>query len=116
MVRRGKVLGEQFQTSVAPPVEHIFVIAQRESATWLRGLYKSVEKPLEDAHARLMQRAEGIEKAEAASQDLSAQITALQNTIEVIKSKHAVLTDARDGLKKFTGIGHRRERDASPAE
>jgi Dynamin family len=116
MMRRSKVLGEQFQTLVAPPVEHIFVIAQRESATWLRGLYKSVEKPLEEAHARLMHRAEGIEKAESAGLDLAERISTIQGNVEAIKRKHSALDQVREGLKRFAGVGHRRERDMSSAD
>jgi Dynamin family len=115
MLRRNKTLADQFQTEVAPPVEHIFVIANRESATWLRGLYKSVEKPLEEAHDRLTHRAEGIEKAEAATLDLAERISSIQGNMEAVKRKHSALAEVREALTRFTRVVSSEERNASRA-
>jgi ribosomal silencing factor RsfS len=114
MMRRSKTLAEQFQSEVAPPVEHIFVIAHRESSTWLRGLYKSVEKPLEAAHDRLTHREEGIEKAESATLDLAERISSIQGNMEAVKRKHVALSEVREALSRFAGtIGQQGRADIS---
>lgn len=103
LVRRGNALAEQFDELIVSRVSHIFEIASRESATWMRGLYTSVEKPLEALKHQTLERSANVEKFKSAELDLAGQIAEIQARLDVIKRKHAALAEARDGLDRFTG-------------
>lgn len=103
LVRRGNALGEQFDELVVSRVLHIFEIASRESATWMRGLYTSVEKPLEAIKYQTLERSANVEKFKSAELDLAGRIAEIQARLDVIKRKHAALAEARTGLDRFTG-------------
>lgn len=101
VLRRGSALAKQFEELVATRVQHIFEIAQRETTTWVRGLYKAIERPLEDARTRLEHTVESIEKVKSAELDLAERIAELQGNLDVIKSKHSALAEARGRLAGF---------------
>ena len=103
LVRRGNALAEQFDELIAGRVLHIFEIASRESGTWMRGLYTSVEKPLEALKHQTLERSANVEKFKSAELDLAGQIAEIQARLDVIKRKHAALAEARAGLDRFTG-------------
>lgn len=103
LVRRGSVLAEQFDEMIANRVLHIFEIASRESTTWMRGLYTSIEKPLDAVKAQTLERSANVEKFKSAELDLAGRIAEIQARLDVIKRKHAALAEARDGLDRFTG-------------
>ena len=103
LVRRGSALAEQFDELIVSRVLHIFEIASRESMTWMRGLYTSVEKPLETLKHRTLERSANVEKFKSAELDLAERIAEIQARLDVIKRKHAALADARAGLDRFTG-------------
>ncbi|MEP7155359.1 MAG: dynamin family protein [Betaproteobacteria bacterium] len=103
LVRRGSALAEQFDELVVARVVHIFEIASRESATWMRGLYTSVEKPLEAVKYQTLERSANVEKFKSAELDLAGRIAEIQARLDVIKRKHAALAEARTGLDRFTG-------------
>ncbi len=103
LVRRGNALAEQFEQIVDPAVVHVFEIAHRESATWMRGLFQSIEHPLEEVHGKLMTRAGKVEKIRAVELDLAEKIADFQANLDVIKSKHRSLGLAREGLERFAG-------------
>ena len=101
LVRRGAALAEQFDESIGGHVLHIFEIASRESTAWMRGLYTSVEKPLDTVRQQAMQRADNVEKIKAAELDLAERIAELQARLDVIKRKHSSLADAHASLARF---------------
>ncbi|MEO8101439.1 MAG: dynamin family protein [Betaproteobacteria bacterium] len=103
LVRRGGALAEQFDELIVSRVTHIFEIASRESATWMRGLYTSVEKPLEMLKHQTLERSANVEKFKSAELDLAGQIAEIQARLDVIKRKHVALAEARAGLQRFTG-------------
>ncbi len=103
LVRRGNALAEQFDELIVSRVVHIFEIASRESATWMRGLYTSLEKPLEALKVQTLERSAHVEKLKAAELDLAGQIAEVQARLDVIKRKHSALAEARAGLLRFTG-------------
>ncbi len=103
LVRRGNALAEQFDEMIVSRVLHIFEIASRESATWMRGLYTSVERPLEALKQQTLERSANVEKFKSAELDLAGQIADIQARLDVIKRKHAALADARAGLNRFMG-------------
>ena len=111
LVRRGSALAEQFDELIASRVLHIFEIASRESATWMRGLYTSVEKPLEALKYQTLETSANVEKFKSAELDLAGQIAEIQARLDVIKRKHAALAEARAGLERFTGT--RNDEDAA---
>ena len=102
VLKRGSALAKQFDELVANRVQHIFDIAQRETTTWVRGLYKAIERPLEDARTRLEHTVESIEKVKSAELDLAQRIAELQGNLDVVKSKHSALAEARGRLESFT--------------
>ncbi len=102
LVRRGSALAEQFDELIVSRVLHIFEIASRESATWVRGLYISVEKPLEALKHQTLGRSANVEKFKSAELDLAERIAEIQAHLDVIKRKHAALAEARAGLDRFT--------------
>ena len=111
LIRRGGALADQFEDVVAERVLNIFKIAQRESATWMRGLYNSLEKPLAELKTRMEQRASSIDKVKAAELDLAGRIAELQAELDVIKRKHEALAEVRAGLERYAG--KRPEEDAA---
>jgi exonuclease VII small subunit len=68
---------------------------------WVRGLYKAIERPLEDARTRLEHTVESIEKVKSAELDLAERIAELQSNLDVIKSKHSALAEARGRLESL---------------
>lgn len=103
LVRRGTALAEQFDELISGRVLHIFEIASRETVTWMRGLYASVEKPLEALRQQTLQRSGQVEKMKAAELDLTERIAELQARLDVIKRKHAALANTRVELDRFAG-------------
>ena len=103
LVRRGSALAEQFDELIVARVLHIFEIASRESATWMRGLYTSVEKPLDAVRHQTLESSANVEKFKSAELDLAGRIAEIQARLDVLKRKHAALAEARDGLDRFTG-------------
>jgi hypothetical protein len=103
LMSRGSTLARQFDENVAARTVRIFEIAQRETVTWVRGLYKSLERPLEDAYRRLEARTDSIDKVRLAEIDLAEQIALLQAQLDVLKRKHGALAEARGGLERFAG-------------
>ena len=103
LVRRGGALAEQFDELIVSRVAHIFEIASRESATWMRGLYISVEKPLEALKFQTLERSANVEKFKSAELDLAGQIAGIQARLDVIKRKHAALAETSAGLDRFMG-------------
>jgi exonuclease VII small subunit len=104
VLKRGSALAKQFDELVGTRVQHIFEIAQRETTTWVRGLYKAIERPLEDARTRLEHTVESIEKVKSAELDLAERIAELQGNLDVIKSKHSALAEARGRLEGFSPL------------
>ena len=102
-IRRGSALADQFDEVIASRVLRIFEIASRETATWMRGLYATLEQPLEALRVREEQRATSIEKVRAAELDLAERISELQAYIDVIKRKHETLADTRQSLERYMG-------------
>jgi hypothetical protein len=103
LLSRGSARAKQFDELAGTRTVRVFEIAHREAATWVRGLYKSLEKPLEEAYKRLDARADNIDRVRIAEIDLSEQIAVLQAHVDVIKRKHAALAEARSGLERFAG-------------
>ncbi len=103
LVRRGAALAEQFDEMIVARVLHIFEIASRESTSWMRGLYISVERPLDAIKQQTLERSANVEKFKSAELDLAGRIAEIQARLDVIKRKHAALAEARDGLDRFTG-------------
>ena len=102
VLKRGSALAKQFDELVGARVQHIFEIAQRETTTWVRGLYKAIERPLEEAHGRLEHTVESIEKVKSAELDLAERIAELQASLDVIKRKHSALAASRERLESFS--------------
>lgn len=67
----------------------------------MHGLYKAIERPLEEARTRLEHTVESIEKVKSAELDLADRIAELQGNLDVIKSKHSALAEARGLLEGF---------------
>jgi hypothetical protein len=101
VLKRGGALAKQFDELVGDRAQHIFEIAQRETTSWVRGLYKAIERPLEEARTRLEHTVESIEKVKSAELDLAERIAELQGNLDVIKSKHSALAEARARLEGF---------------
>lgn len=103
MTRRGTTLGEQFDLQIGQRCVHIFEIAAREAAAWMRGLYAALEKPLEKFRDDTMERVSSVEKLKNAEIDLAERVAALQARLDAIKKKHAALDEARRSLARFNG-------------
>ncbi len=108
LVRRPGTLAEQFMSSIAPRIVNVFEIAHRESASWMRGVFSGIETPVGQLHNRMKDRAGKVELIRSAELDLAEKIAEVQANLDVIKSKHAALSFARDGLDRFSG---KRRRD-----
>ena len=103
LVRRGAALAEQFDEVIGNRVLHIFEIANRETITWMRGLYSAVEKPLEAMRQQVLKRSVSVEKMKSAELDLAERIAEVQASLDVIKRKHTALADARERLERYIG-------------
>ena len=101
LVRRGGLLAEQFEELVVSRVMQIFTIASRESTTWMRGIYTSLEAPLLELRDQTRQRVAGIEQIKVAELDLAERIAELQARMDMLKKKHSALADARNKLERF---------------
>ena len=101
LVRRGGSLAEQFEELIVSRVMQIFEIASRESATWMRGLYSALERPLLELRDQTQQRIGSIEQIKAAELDLAERIAQLQARMDTLKKKHGALAEARDHLDRY---------------
>jgi len=113
LVRRSGAIAEQFESLIAARVIHVFEIANRESTSWMRGVFLGIERPLEELNKRMAERTGKIEKIRSAELDLAEKIAELQASIDIIKSQHAELGVLREGLERFAG--HKRRDDEPPA-
>lgn len=104
LVRRGTTLAAQFDELISSRVLHVFEIASRETTTWMRGLFTSVEMPMEQVRLQTLQRSEKVEKIKSAELDLAERIADMQARIDVIKRKHTALAESQASLDRFTGI------------
>jgi hypothetical protein len=104
MVRRGGSLAEQFEVLVVSRVMQIFTIASRESGSWMRGLYISIEQPLLEIRDQVQQRVAGIEQIKSAELDLAERIAELQARMDTLKKKHTALADARSSLERYAEL------------
>ena len=100
LVRRGS-LADQFEELVVSRVMHIFEILSRESATWVRGLYTALERPLLEVRDQMLHRVAGIEQIKIAELDLAERIAELQARMDTLRTKHSALADARNNLERF---------------
>ena len=105
MIRRGRSLTEQFEDLIVGRVIHIFEIASRECASWTRGLYTSLERPLLEVRDQTQQRVGSIEQIKVAELDLAERIAELQARMDTLKKKHSALADARGNLTRFAQQG-----------
>lgn len=103
LVRRPSTLAEQFMSTIAPRIIHVFEIAHRESASWMRGVFSGIETPVGQLQDRMKGRAGKVDLIRSAELDLAEKIAEIQANLDVIKSKHAALIFARDGLDRFSG-------------
>lgn len=104
LIRRANGIVGQFETVIAPQVSHIFEIAQRESATWMHGIFLGIERPLAELNKHLNGRAAKIEVIRAAELDLAQKIADFQANLDVIKAKHAQLGAVRESLERFGNV------------
>lgn len=100
MIRRGGSLAAQFEELVVSRVMPIFVIANRESATWARGLYASLERPLLELRDQTQQRVGSIDQIKVAELDLADRIAELQARMDMLKKKHSALAEVRASLER----------------
>lgn len=103
LTRRSNGIAEQFESHIAPRVVRVLEIANRESASWMRGVFMGIEQPLEKLHNRLLERADKVEQVRSAELDLAEKIAELQASFDVIKRQHAELGVLRDSLERFAG-------------
>ena len=101
MVKRDGQLVDQFEEVVVSRVIHLFQIADRESATWMRGLTTALEKPLLEVRDQTQQRVAGIEQIKAAELDLAERIAELQARMDMLKQKHNALSGVRGDLERY---------------
>ena len=101
LVKRGGQLADQFEEVVVSRVIHLFQIADRESATWMRGLTAALEKPLLEVRDQTQQRVAGIEQIKVAELDLAERIAELQARMAMLKQKHSALAEVRDSLARY---------------
>ncbi|MFM7293385.1 MAG: hypothetical protein ACKO1K_01010 [Burkholderiales bacterium] len=107
--RDARAVAEQFEALIAGRIVHLFEIAHRESAAWMRGVLSAIELPLNALNKRLGERATRVAAIRSAGLDLAEKIAEIQAAMDVIKIKHAELSMLRDGLERFAG--KRRKRD-----
>ena len=99
--RRGDALALKFEELVVARVIRVFEIASRESVSWARGLYAALEQPLHAVREKAQQREEGIEQMKAAELDLAERISELQAKMDMLKKKHAALSETRGHLARY---------------
>ena len=113
LARRSAAIAEQFESLIAARVIHVLEIANRESTSWMRGVFFGIERPLEELNKRLGERSGRIKKIHSAELDLAEKIAELQASMDIIKREHAELAVLREGLERFAG--RKRRDDESPA-
>jgi hypothetical protein len=97
---RGGVIAEQFAENVGERIVHMLEIAHRESSSWMRGVFVSIERPLEELVKRVGERNAKLEKIQSAELDLAEKIAEIQANIDIIKSRHQALGIARESLAR----------------
>lgn len=97
---RGGVIAEQFAENVGERIVHMLEIAHRESSSWMRGVFLSIERPLEELAKRVGERNAKLEKIQSAELDLAEKIAEIQANIDIIKSRHQALGIARESLSR----------------
>lgn len=97
---RGGVIAEQFAENVSERIVHMLEIAHRESSSWMRGVFLSIERPLEELAKRVGERNAKLEKIQSAELDLAEKIAEIQANIDIIKSRHQALGIARESLSR----------------
>jgi predicted GTPase len=101
MLFRARAVADAFDEHVGSRIVHMLEIAHRESTSWMRGVFLSIERPLEELSRRTSERAGKIEKVQAAELDLAEKIADVQGTLDIIKSKHSALGLVREGLERY---------------
>lgn len=99
---QGQALEEKFRELVAGKVIHIFEIAHRELAVWIRGFYAALDRSLEGKQNQLLRHTENIENMKNAEMELAENIAALQAHFDILKYKHVALDSARETLARFS--------------
>jgi hypothetical protein len=107
--RYASAVAEQFEALIAGRIVHLFEIAHRESAAWMRGVLSAIEQPLNALNKRLDERAARVAAIRSAELDLAEKIAEIQSAMDVIKIKHAELSTLRDGLERFAAKRHKRD-------
>ncbi|MCA3002562.1 MAG: dynamin family protein [Burkholderiales bacterium] len=102
-------VAEQFEALIAGRIVHLFEIAHRESAAWMRGVLSAIEQPLNALNKRLEERATRVAVIRSAELDLAEKIAEIQAAMDVIKIKHAELSMLRNGLERFAGKRSKRD-------
>ncbi|MFN7221117.1 MAG: hypothetical protein ACK5UX_10820, partial [Burkholderiales bacterium] len=97
---RGGVIAEQFAENVGERIVHMLEIAHRESSSWMRGVFLSIERPLEELAKSVGERNAKLEKIQSAELDLAEKIAEIQANIDIIKSRHQALGIARESLSR----------------
>jgi hypothetical protein len=97
---RGGVIAEQFAENVGERIVHMLEIAHRESSSWMRGVFLSIERPLEELAKRVGERNAKLEKIQSAELDLAEKIAEIQGQIDIIKSRHQALGIVRESLAR----------------
>jgi exonuclease VII small subunit len=72
----------------------------------MRGVFTGIEKPVDELHKRMADRAGKVEMIRSAELDLAEKITEFQAAIDVIKTKHAALSAVRESVERFSGKRH----------
>ena len=109
LIRRSAATAAQFESQIAARVVHVLEIANRESTSWMRGVFHGIERPLEELKKRMVERATKVEQVRSATLDLAEKIAEIQASIDVIKSQHAELAVLREGLARFAGQKRRED-------
>jgi len=104
LVRRANAVAEQFESLIAKRVIHVLEIAHRESGSWMRGVFTGIEKPVEELHQRMRDRAAKIDIIRSAELDLAGKIAEFQALLDVVKTKHAALANTRESVERFGGM------------
>ncbi|MBL8511734.1 MAG: dynamin family protein [Betaproteobacteria bacterium] len=103
LTHRSQTLADTFKADIANRIIHIFEIASREAATWMRGMLSELEKPLNLASQQMRERAAKLERMRTAQLDLAERIAELSAQMDVIKRKHDALLASREGLARMSG-------------
>lgn len=110
LLKRGSALGEHFMDTLGNRIVHLFEIAARESHLWMRGLITAIEKAFDKLKEVALQRAQGTEKLKMADMDLSEKISELQATLDVVRLRHAALSDCESSMDRHF---HTRQADVA---